>query len=199
VQSMKIVVPPLQFVPGTILCLHVPHGFSYPDKTIDGQILKLASLQGKKAAISKPAGWERKFPLDFSSADWLARVANISLKKSKMIISGIGERLSETVAVKLASNAGTPRCLLGLAATLARDPEIVVYSTIALDPPGIQAVHRFVASRCSHLTAIHISSPSVYGDGSPHPRNCPPVSRCIALTPGSHVSTFVQRIIRWIR
>jgi hypothetical protein len=180
---MKTVMPFFELLPGSITCLHIPHGHSFPDETIEDQIAKLASSQGKTVAISKPAGWEskKKLPLELTSVDWLSYNANISAAESKKTISGLAEKLSERIAEKLAWNAGTPRCLLGLAATLARNPECLAYSTVALDPEGAQSVHRFVATRCSHLGVVHISYPSVYGDGSPHPRMCPSGAQCITL------------------
>jgi hypothetical protein len=181
---MRIVMPSFEFVPGTVICLHIPHGCDLKDGIIEQGITELARHQGKSIAIFKPAGWEsaKQLPLELTSADWLSHIASISVEESKKKIAGLGEKLSERIAEKLAWNAGTPRCLLGLVAALTRNPEVLAYSTVALDPEGISSIHKFVATRCRDLSVIHISHPSVYGDGSPHPRNCPSGARCIEMT-----------------
>jgi len=180
---MQITVPPFEFVPGTIACLHIPQGGFYQDGIIEEQILNRAKSQNKTVAISKPAGWESatKLPLDLTSVNWLSHAANISAAEATKIISGLAEKLSERIAEKLAWNAGTPRCLLGLAATVTHNPEILIYSTQALDQEGIQSVHKFIVTRCRHLCAIHISHPGIDGDGSPHSRNCAIGGRCLDL------------------
>jgi hypothetical protein len=181
---MKIIIPFFELLPGQVTCLHIPHDCTFQDEIVEDQIAKLAISKGITVTISKPAGWESKkrLPLELTSADWLSSNANISPVESKKIISSLGEKLSERVAEKLAWNAGTPRCLLGIAATMARNPEILAYSTVALDPEGVQSVHKFVVMRCRHICVIHISFGSVYGDGSPHPRICPPGARCVEAT-----------------
>ena len=97
--------------------------------------------------------------------------------EAKEIIAGLGVWVAE----KVVANAGTPRTLLGIAATLLSQPEILIYSDGALDPEGCRTVHRFISSKCSHLCIVHVSYPSVYGDGTPHPRYCPPNALCIEL------------------
>lgn len=183
---MKVGITPFEFVPGTIVCVHLSDQSNFKGGFIEQQIAELARQQNKTIVISKPASWEtiKKPSSESTSVDWLSRSAGISRDESKRIIAGLGEKLSERIAEKLAWNAGTPRCLLGFAAALISNPEIVVYSTVALDPEGIHCVHKFVASRCRHLSAIHISYPNVHGDGSPHPRNCPSGARCIEVTEG---------------
>ena len=175
---MKLEMPLLDLAPGRILCLHVPDGFQDAGEALERELLKLASRQRKTAAISRPAEVGArcsKFSLKQRSAEWLAHAGGISEEESGQIIADFGVR----VADQLAYNAGTPRCLLAIAATLIRKPEVVAYSTQALDGEGCWMVHRFIASKCNHLCVVHLSYPTVFGDGSPHPRQCPAGAQCV--------------------
>lgn len=179
---MKLALPWwLELEGGNIFCLHIPHGCHEGVETLEDELLELASLQGKVAVVSRPAGFEKKRGGEFfkneSSVDWLSAAAGISKQESHELISALGVRIAE----RLANNAGTPRCLLGLAAALAVNPDVIAYSTEALDQEGCRDVHEFVESRCGRLCAIHISYPSQYGDGSPHPRLCPAGAQCVEL------------------
>jgi len=181
---MNLVVPHLDLAPGKIICLHIPQGFEAADEALESELLHFARQQGKTVAISRQAELAPSsidVALKQMSTEWLSNAAGISERESAQIITDLGVRVAET----LADNAGTPRCLLGLAATLVTDPEVVAYSSAGLDVEGIRAVHRFVASRCSHRCVVHVSYPSVFGDGSPHPRECPQGGECIELTGNS--------------
>jgi hypothetical protein len=178
---MKFALPSLELAPGSIICLHIPHGCDNVDGVLEDELLQLARRQGKEAVISQPAGFESgESSTDQSSVDWLSHAAGISEDQSSHVIAGLGIR----VADRLAYNAGTPRCLMGLAATLAREPDVIAYSTAGLDAEGCRTVHRFIESRCGQLCAVHISYPTVFGDGSPHPRLCPPRGHCVELAGG---------------
>jgi hypothetical protein len=178
---MNLVMPRFQLARGKIICLHIPHGFNGAGEVLESELLQLAKRQGKTAVVSAPAqvGFGANGPLlEQTSAEWLSVTAGVSIEESEQIIIGLGER----VADKLAYNAGTPRCLLGLAAALISKPDVVAYSTLGCDVQGKWTVHRFVASRCIGMCLVHISHPSVFGDGSPHPRTCPPGAQCFTLT-----------------
>jgi len=177
--AMKLVMPQLDLAPGKFICLHIPHGLDGDVEALERDLPQLASRQGRKAAISKPAEiWPAgvEFFLKQRSTEWLAHTAGISEDESGQVIAGLGVRVAE----KLANNAGTPRCLLGIAAKLISKPEVVVYSDAGLDVEGCRTVHRFVAAKCSHVCFVHVSYPAVFGDGSPHPRICPPGVQCVA-------------------
>ena len=177
---MNLTLPPLDLDAGTIICLHIPHGFEEAAESLERSLLEVARQKRKSAEISRPAelarGVKRLFQ-NQTSASWLARAAGISSEESGRIIADLGV----IVGKDLAHTAGTPCCLLGLAATMTRKPQVVAYSTTALDVEGCRTVHRFVASKFAQMCSVHISYPSVYGDGSPHPRQCPPAARCIEL------------------
>jgi hypothetical protein len=199
---MKLELPTLDLSPGRILCLHIPRQFHAAGDTLEQDLLDFARRQGKAAIRCQPAGFESRFlgpawmmtgigwfsrliwrypmrrrPGSQTSMEWLSRAAGISEEESGQIISGLCER----VADKLDWNAGTPRCLLGIAAALAHQPDMVIYSAVGLDAQGCRKVHGYVAAKCSQLCVLHVSYPSEYGDGSPHPRDCPPGAGCITL------------------
>jgi hypothetical protein len=194
---MKLVVPTLDLEPGKIHCLHIPHGCHTAGDALEQDLLKLVIDCGKKAALCPPAGIERSpiaqrprwySPLlawharwrnrpSLPTVLWFSRVAGLSENASKEIIDGLDEKIGD----RLYWNAGTPRSLLGIAARLVHEPDVVVYSTAGLDLQGCQEVHEFVVSRAGRFCAIHIAFPSVYGDGTPHPRQCPPRATCTEL------------------
>jgi hypothetical protein len=89
------------------------------------------------------------------------------------------------VADILSHNAGTPRLLLGIAATLARMPDVLGYSVSGLDPSGEIAVHNFALSKSNNYCLVHLSLPRFFGDGSPAPRSCPAKAQCVPLTEDS--------------
>jgi hypothetical protein len=199
---MRLKLPTLEFSPGRIMCLHIPHGFNTAGDVFQQELLHLAHRQAKTAVLCQPAGfesrvarsgWVRRATGWFSritnrqptrrglvaqtSTDWLSHAAGVSNEESVRIISELGERVAE----ELDFNAGTPRCLLGIAAALVQKPEVIIYSTIALDLQGCWKVHEYVVAKCTPLCAIHISHPGQHGDGTPHPRVCPSGAQCITL------------------
>jgi hypothetical protein len=178
---MNLVMPRFQLAPGKIICLHVPHCFDDSGQALYSKLIQLAKCQGKTATVSTPAqaaSGDSGPSLKQTSAEWLSCTAGISNEESKQIITGLGEKVVD----KVAYNAGTPRCLLGLTAASIRKPDVLVYTTLGLDVQGAWTVHRFIGLKCSGMCVIHVSHPSVSGDGSPHPRTCPPGAQCFALT-----------------
>lgn len=178
--SMNLVLPPVELSLGTITCLHIPHGLHNAGQAVEHQLFQLAARSGKAISIARPAGIEagpEGVSVTETSTGWLSRVAGISERAAMQIITDLGVKVAERVAY----NAGTPRALLGISAALVREPKVLLYSTEALDVEGCRAVHRFVASRCSSRCVVHISYPSVFGDGTLHPRMCPPGAECVEL------------------
>ena len=55
---MHLVLPPFELSPGTITCLHIPHGFRETGRAIDPQLFQLAARLGKEIFIARPAGFE---------------------------------------------------------------------------------------------------------------------------------------------
>lgn len=178
---MHLVLPPFELSPGRVTCLHIPHGFHEAGQVLEHQLFQLAVRLGKAISICRPAGFEAGtagLSLTESTEGWLSLVAGIPERAAAQTIAASGVKMAERVAY----NAGTPRTVLGVSAALLKEPEVLVYSTEALDVEGCRTVHRFVALRCSSLCVVHISYPSVFGDGTPHPRDCPPAAKCLELT-----------------
>ena len=178
---MTLLTPTFEFVLGRAICVHIPHAFHTGGEVLENELLKLAQQQGKRASVARPPGFEtvtRGLNHKETSEDWLARVGGISKAEAKEVIADLGIWVAE----KVAYNAGTPRALLGIAATLINKPDVIMYTDSGLDPEGRLSLHRFVTSKCQHLSVVHVSYPSTYGDGSPYPRNCPANFQCIELT-----------------
>jgi len=169
---MKLVFPKLELQSGTTLCLHIPPGFHDQEALVEEEILKQAHQQGKTAIISKPAtrraGLLERFRKR-NAIEWLAHEAETSKGEAALIVAEYGI----PIALDLSIIPGTPRCLLGIAAALARKPQVLVYSTAGLDPAGRIRVHQFLAPRRSGACFIHLSWPSFKGTGEPAPRSCP--------------------------
>ena len=184
---MYLALPPFNLSPGTITCLHIPHGLEEAGQALEYQLFQLAARFGKAISISRPAGYEAGtvgLSLTESSAGWLSRFAGLSEQAASQTIAKSGVKMSERIAY----NAGTPKAVLGILVALLKEPEVLAYSTEALDLEGCRTVHRFVALRCSSICVVHISYPSYFGDGTPFPRVCPPGAQCIEVTKGSQTA-----------
>jgi hypothetical protein len=177
---MPLLLPPIRFSRGRILCLHVPHGSHNAVGSLERQLVDVARQQAKGILVCRPAT-SRRGPRQWlwpqTSVDWLARAASVSRQEAHALIAA----LPVPVATVLSHNAGTPRSLLGIAAALARETDVVVYTTAGLDPLGCEAVHEYIASRRVDLCVIHLSMPAFYGDGSHAPRLCPSRAECLPL------------------
>lgn len=177
---MKCTLPHLDFLPGTTTCLHIPHGFSDEQTEIENHIIHEVKCQGKSLGICRwptprrgVLGWFRRD----RTRKWLAKEAGISQEEADILIASMGEPVEAT----LAANPGTPRELLGITAMLVRKPDVLLYFTSFLDPLGCEKVHRYVASKGADLCVLHLSMPTVFGNGTPAPRHCPLVANCVEM------------------
>ncbi|MCI0638890.1 MAG: hypothetical protein L0Y72_05205 [Gemmataceae bacterium] len=181
---MSLVIPRLELRPGNIVCLHIPHGSYNEANVLEEELFQLAIREGKTAAFCRPAKGRRGI-LEWlrrqRTQEWLGRAADISLEQSGRMIADFGVHVADV----LLANAGTVRCLLGIAATLVRKPAVLEYSTVGLDPRGRMAVHQYAASKGSELCLVHLSYPTIFGDGTPAPRVCPANAQCVTLTEAS--------------
>ncbi|WP_149108534.1 hypothetical protein [Limnoglobus roseus] len=178
-----IAVPELDFSPGQVLCLHIPHGFHLQEAAIEQGILRASQHANKSVLICRPATGRRglrEFIRRQRTVEWLARAGDISKADAAQVIDEFGVTVREIMC----HNAGTPRCFLGIAAAICRKPDVLLYSSAGLDPLGRVAVHHYVAANGQNLCAVHLSGASAFGDGTPAPRVCPPRARCIELQPG---------------
>jgi hypothetical protein len=86
--------------------------------------------------------------------DWL-RGAGVDPQNAAQIVARLGLK-SEWRVCNLPGN---PRALLGLEAVWARGADAVVFSTVGLDPLGVQAVFGAVRSHIQACAAIYLSYP----------------------------------------
>jgi hypothetical protein len=168
---------------GNFFCLHVPHEVQVGFGALSERLASRLRRDGIKVVTSQPAQTETGF-LFFRRQQtvlgWLKKKAGLSSTEAESLIHSLSRRDLHP-SVELAHHAGTPRTLLGVISALAARPDVLIYSTEAIDFEGVHAVHRFVRERIDKLCAIHISMPHVHGDGTPAPRICPSPRRCIEL------------------
>ncbi|MFN0019831.1 MAG: hypothetical protein ACKVP0_16360 [Pirellulaceae bacterium] len=176
---MTLTLPQLALIQGRIICLHVPDGLHDDGQALIEALVEFVQSDGKSVGVGGLAT-PRQGVLELfgrqTSQQWLADAAGISLEDAQKLISGFGVPVDED----LSANAATPRCLLGIAATIVSKPDVLIYRTDGLDPRGRIAVHQYAAAKTRELCLVHLSSPTVFGDGSAAPRHCPPNADCIA-------------------
>jgi hypothetical protein len=181
-ELMKLMLPNLELTAGTMYCLHVPEGYHNSKPELEVHLLDLAARVGKSAAVSQRAMQSRGIWSWFReqrSVEWLAKAGGISRERAAAMIAEFQSPVGEV----LARNAGNPRCLLGLAALIAREIEVIVYATSGCDPRGILDVHRYASRKRSERCFVHLSIPASYGNGKPAQRHCPATTVCVALSP----------------
>lgn len=180
---MKLEIPDIKLAPGKQYCLHIPPELSDSMEDVEHDLIGIAKSQGKSVGVARWAMqssglFERFWPL--RSEDWLARSAGISQTRATALI---GE-FTIPVADQLSRNAGTPRCMLGIAAALEQRPAVLIYSTCGLDPIGIQGIHAYVASKASELCLIHVSIAAMRGN-----RMCLSTAKCITIEANNSTCT----------
>ena len=176
--TQALTLPPLEFAPGRIVCLHVPRGRHHEKDAIVDQLVQLAHRQAKTAVVcTRPVLRsrlrERLWPQ--TSIDWLATNAHISRGEAT-------ERIAASdipVARALSANAGTPQTFLGLLVAASRRPDLIIYDTAGLDPLGCVAIHQCVRAVGAEIAAAHLSFAKVHGDGSAATRTCPENGLCV--------------------
>lgn len=176
----SLTLPALDFSGGRAICLHVPNGHHGVFDSIEQRIVELIQTQSKSAATCQRAMQRRGFRERFwpqTSVDWLSRNGRISHNDAANLIASFNIPVAKT----LSHNAGTPRSYLGIAATVALHPDVLIYSSAGLDPRGCIAVHQYVRACCADTCAVHLSLPTHYTHGSSAPRYCPEDAECITL------------------
>jgi hypothetical protein len=172
--------PPLEFAPGRIVCLHVPRGRHHEKDAIIDQLVQFAYRQAKTAIVcARPALRsrlrERLWPQ--TSVDWLATNAHISRGEAVKLIAAS----DIPVARALCANAGTPQTFLGILVAAAHRPDLVIYDTSGLDPLGCAAIHYYVRSIGTEFAAVHLSFAKVHGYGYTATRICPENGMCVSF------------------
>lgn len=102
---------------------------------------------------SEKRRWRPSF-LRTKVLDWLMQ--NGGLKKSKAI--SIIDSFPIPVAPLMCHNAMNPLQFLGMAATIAKNPEVIVFQTSGMDPMGIALLQEYAAKEFHHGCLVHIST-----------------------------------------
>lgn len=158
--------PAFSLGPGESIALRLPR-----EATVDHERI-IASLTGAKpvvglairgtAVFARPAscvGWRRWFWRSTPFA-WMKKHTTFS---DAAILSFLDKhRMTRNTPVT--HYAATPRMVLGLAAALARKPEVIVFSTAGLDPLGVCAIIQMISERPSGCAAIYLAWPYFSGD-----------------------------------
>lgn len=106
---------------------------------------------------ASPSGWRRWF-YNPSPFDWMKENTTLSDEaiRSFLVEHGLDRQ------IPLSWFAGTPRMVLGLAASYARKPDVVVFSTAGLDPNGVRTVQQIVSQHLPECSAIYLAWPAIF-------------------------------------
>ncbi len=180
---MTNTLPRFEVRPGAAVCLHVGNELSIYNEDFVASLE--SQLREKQLTVSSAIPLHFKNTLlsrvlDQTASGWLACKCWISKRRAQEII----ERINSTSLkpdFQLRTLAGTPRALLAIAVAIRSKPQVLLYSTCGLDHVGVLEVHGFVGDcrKDLGLFAVHISTPSVHGDGSPAKKICPPECCCL--------------------
>jgi hypothetical protein len=90
--------------------------------------------------------------------DWLRQSAGVARADAAAIVTRVALRTDDRVGrLRLIELPGTPKALLGLEAAWARGANVVVFTTVGLDPLGVQAMFETAASHLPPGAAIYLS------------------------------------------
>jgi len=173
----------LEFKCGEILCFHISHQSSVDWRQLATLLHERFVVDGKSVSIARPASNEYSvftFWRPMTASEWLRRKLSLARSGSEAIIEEL-RRHDLKSDDPLTVVAGTPKALLGICVATASKPDVLIYSTQALDFEGSHAVHQKISQRAGDYCGIHISTPSIHGDGSPAARICPKPCQCIEL------------------
>ena len=166
---------------GRSICLHIPYDFRGGVTELKLRLANTVKKKGGKVVVSYPAydsRWFRFLRKEETPVEWLVRNAGVSKIEAEASIQNL-KRSDIQTSKPLSYHPGTPRAFLGICAALAEYPDVLIYSTEALDLSGTNDVHNLVSLHANTLCAIHISMPHFHGDGKPAERICPSKSQCL--------------------
>ena len=112
---------------------------------------KSTRIEIAPVACQPRSGWKRIFDGNQTVASWLARDAEISIDEAIEIINGF----PILVAPRLNQIAMNPCRFLGLASSISRSPNSIVFSTAGMDPLGRKHLHKYAAAKFDG-TLIHL-------------------------------------------
>ncbi len=129
----------------------------FVDNTFQERIASQLRSDGHIVEIAMPARRSNGFFRLFSprtTNQWLSKQLKIDLASAQRIISA----LPIDVHPKLDWNAGTSRTFLGVAVALHTKPDVLIYSSIGMDPRGVIALHDFITSIRQDFFAVYINT-----------------------------------------
>lgn len=160
----------LTFSSGCFYCLHLPDVNQLPlleqhlaehlqQLKLNGMIARQASLDTvRRRLFRKP-----------TIVEWLVQNGEVSREEADTIISNFPIR----VARLLCQNAMNPLRFLGLAAAIAKKPDIIAYQTCGMDPRGRSLIHPYARTHFPAGCLIHIATfPALCVPGCPKEAKC---------------------------
>ena len=137
----------------TPVCLHLHSQdlFFHIDSLVQRYRELGVDARGVHALTVRPRRLDSIIP--DKSVNWFVRYSSCSRIEARKIISD----LPENIHPRLSYNAGTPCCLLAIAAEYFQKPELLIYSTSGLDPAGVKTVNAYVNSVCVGLRSVHLN------------------------------------------
>jgi hypothetical protein len=155
-------VPPFELRDDEAITFVMPHGsFEHSQGLVDTLVdnragtVELFGRASWAAPAATPSGL-RRWIHGYSATSWLRRVSGIATAQASEIV-----RRLQIDRDDLRSLAGNPRLYLGLEAAWARAAEILIFSTVAIDPSGVEKAFEMVREHLSLCPAIYLSFPFI--------------------------------------
>ncbi len=178
-------VPPFDVHDGQAVTLYVPSDYvirdEHPLSTTFDKLRSIAEISGKAICAepaSPPYGFWSWFK-DHSASGWLRRVGGMSHDQAMETI-----RRLDLWRDDIRYLPGNFRLRLGMEAACAQNPDLLVFSTIAVDWTGMQSAFAMATSQSTRRAAIYLSFPFISQGRIQHhdfPGSIPIViSSCIA-------------------
>ena len=142
-QAPDIELPEISTAPGCYWCLHLPNGYYNALSSLERELRRITSGRNQKIAFAQSAQPRRslvRLLKKRTTVAWLMSQCRLTEEQARSLIDSLGVHVHEDFAC----NAGNPRCLLGIAAALHTQPDVLVYSTMGLDPLGRKAAIEYV-------------------------------------------------------
>jgi hypothetical protein len=193
----KYSVPPFTLRAGEVVCWQMPApAYSELERLAIKTLIGEYSLRGLNVSakvllvdpglLSIHRRWQRLAYLFHRPllVNRLAKIAGISKAQAENIADRHGVRRD----IRVGSLSNTPRVLLVLESAWARGAQVVVFSTVGCDPPGITAIYGEIATHLDDCAGIELCYP-VWTQGR-QVRQWFPGATCVELTAQKKISTI---------
>ena len=177
---MQTTLDKISFDPKHFWCLHVANYDQI--ETLYRELSRRFKSDNINGIVVAPASLDtvrRRLLRQPTDVEWLTQNAGISSEAAATIIDGFPIR----VAPRMNQNAMNPRRFLGLAAAIAKNPDLIVYATSGMDPRGISLIHKYASAHYPDGCLIHVSA---------HPvgnvLTCPNGAQCVTVPIDRHES-----------